>query len=64
MLRIVPFLELTNASSGGRDRRALLRPGAALTYREYLSNDAQSGTQRAFMPSVYGNLEFGSVRRP
>src|SRR5581483_2308582 len=60
MLRLVPFLELTNASrTGAIPPEMYFDLSAALTYREYLSNDANVRAQRAFMPSISGNLEFG-----
>ncbi len=58
--RIVPFLELTNAARNGAvASEVFFDLGAALIYREYLSSDPDIKHQRAFMPSVYGNLEFG-----
>jgi len=60
IMRIVPFLELTNAARGGVIPSAVFFDlGAALTYREYLSSDPLIRDQRAFMPNVYGSLEFG-----
>ncbi len=58
--RVVPFLELTNAGRAGTIPAGLFFDlGAALTYREYLSNDALIRDQRAFMPTAYANLEVG-----
>jgi hypothetical protein len=63
LVRIVPFLELTNAGRGGAVPSDLFYDlGASLTYREYLSNDLLIRQQRAFMPSAYGNLEFGRIQ--
>jgi hypothetical protein len=63
VLRILPFVELTNAARNGAIPSDLyFDVGAALTYREYLSNDSDIRAQRAFMPSAYGNLEFGRVQ--
>ncbi len=66
ILRVVPYLELTNGprggqvSSGGQVGSSVFYDlGAALTYREYLSSDAFIRSQRAFMPSGFGNLEVG-----
>ncbi len=60
VLRIVPFLELTNASrTGAAPPELFFDLAAALTYREYLSNDAFVRAQRAFMPTLSGILEFG-----
>ena len=60
MSRVVPFLELTNATrTGTAPSGVFFDLGAALTYREYFSTDAQIKAQRAFMPSVFGNLDFG-----
>ena len=59
MTRVVPFLELTNATRmGSAPSNLFFDVGAALTYREYLNSDPQIKDQRAFMPSVYGNLDF------
>jgi hypothetical protein len=63
ILRVVPFLELTNAArSGSINSDVFFDIGAALTYREYLSNDVDIRNQRAFMPSAYANLEFGKLQ--
>jgi hypothetical protein len=56
--RIVPFLELTNASrTGVAPSNVFFDLGASLTYREYLNNDPAIKSQRAFMPSAFGNLD-------
>jgi hypothetical protein len=61
--RIVPFLELTNAARNGAVNSDLYYDlGAALVYREYLSSDPDIKSQRAFMPSAYGNLEFSKMQ--
>ena len=63
--RIVPFLELTNAASDGSGSLGLFFDlGAALTYREYLSNDAPIRDQRAFMPSAYRQSWSSGDTRP
>jgi hypothetical protein len=63
ILRILPFLELTNATRTGTSPSAVFFDlGAALTYREYLSSDPLIRDQRAFMPSVYGTLDFGKAQ--
>lgn len=63
IVRVVPFLELTNATRGGAaPSDVFFDLGAALTYREYLSNDALIRQQRALMPSAYGNLEFSRAQ--
>src|SRR5882724_217642 len=60
ILRIVPFLELTNATrTGAAPSSVYFDLAAALTYREYLSNDAFIRQQRALMPTISGDLEFG-----
>jgi hypothetical protein len=60
MSRVVPFLELTNATrTGAAPSSVFFDLGAALTYREYFSSDPQIKAQRAFMPSVFGNVDFG-----
>jgi hypothetical protein len=61
MVRVIPFLELTNAPRGGGiPTDVFFDLGASLTYREYLSDDQVIRDQRAYMPSVFGNLEYGS----
>ena len=60
ILRVVPFVELTNRTRmGAVPSGAAFDLGTSLTYREYLSNDPLIKQQRAFMPSAYGSLEFG-----
>ncbi len=61
IVRVLPFLELTNMTRmGAQPSAASFDLGAALTYREYLSNDALIREQRAFMPSAYANLDLSS----
>jgi hypothetical protein len=56
--RILPFVELTNAGrTGAAPSNVFFDLGASLTYREYLNTDPAIKSQRAFMPSVYGNLD-------
>jgi hypothetical protein len=61
LLRVIPYVQMTNA---GRD--GAVPPGiyydlsAALTYREYLSDDENVKAQRAFNPTLSGVLEFGN----
>ncbi len=63
ILRILPYAEVTNtARNGAVPSELFFDLGAALTYREYLSSDPLIKEQRAFMPSVYGNLEFGKLQ--
>lgn len=63
LVRIVPFLELTNANRAGPVASSVFFDlGAALTYREYLSSDQQIRDQRALMPSAFANLEFGKFQ--
>jgi hypothetical protein len=63
ILRVVPFLELTNATrTGDAPSGVYFDVGAALTYREYLSSDPLIKQQRAFMPGAYGNLEIGKLQ--
>jgi hypothetical protein len=63
IIRILPFLELTNATRmGSHPSGASFDLGAALTYREYLSNDPLIRDQRAFMPSAFADLEFGGAQ--
>jgi hypothetical protein len=61
IVRVLPFLELTNMTRmGAQPSAASFDLGAALTYREYLSNDTLIREQRAFMPSAYANLDLSS----
>lgn len=59
ILRVTSFLEYTNATRTGEVPSGLFFDlGAALLYREYLSDQVDSKNRRAFMPSVGGSLEF------
>ena len=63
IVRVVPFVELTNQTRmGAVPSGASFDIGAALAYREYLSNDPLIREQRAFMPTGYGDPEFGGAR--
>ncbi|MEP6651708.1 MAG: outer membrane beta-barrel protein [Myxococcales bacterium] len=58
ILRILPFLELTNATrTGDVPSGHFFDLSASLLYREYLSNQVDSENKRAFMPSVGGTVE-------
>jgi hypothetical protein len=61
ILRVLPYLELTNASRGGVvPSGTYFDLATALIYREYLSTDPTIRQQRSFMPSVAGNLELNN----
>jgi hypothetical protein len=61
LLRIVPFAELTNSTRAGVVPSGVFFDlSASLTYREYLSNEADIRDQRAFMPSANATLDFSS----
>jgi hypothetical protein len=63
ILRVTPFLGLTNATRNGAVPSGVYYDlGAALTYREYLSDVQAIKDQRAFNPSAYGTAEFSSGR--
>jgi hypothetical protein len=53
VLRVIPFVELTNATRTGAVPAGVYYDlSAALTYREYLTDDPSAKAQRAFNPSV------------
>jgi hypothetical protein len=61
VLRITPFVQITNATrSGGAPDGAFYSLAAALLYREYASANPDVKAQRAFNPSVSGSVEFGA----
>jgi hypothetical protein len=61
VLRVTPFLELTNTGRSGQAPSGLFFDArAALTYREYFSNDEDIKRLRAFMPLVNAVLEHNS----
>jgi hypothetical protein len=63
LVRIVPFVELTNATrSGAVPSGMFFDLGASLTYREYLSSDPGIRDQRAVMPGANATLEFSSTQ--
>lgn len=63
VLRLTPFVEITNAARGGGiPGGAFYDLSATLLYREYLSGDSNTQAQRAFNPAVSGLLEFGTNR--
>jgi hypothetical protein len=63
ILRVIPFIQLTNATRTGAVPSGVYYDlGASLIYREYLSNDEQTKQQRAFNPVASGLLEFSSGR--
>jgi hypothetical protein len=58
ILRILPFLELTNTTRTGEVPSGHYYDlAASLLYREYLSNKVDEENRRAFMPSIAGSLE-------
>lgn len=62
-LRIIPFIEITNAGRGGAIPTGVYYDlTASLLYREFLSEDPNVKAQRAFNPAIGGRLEFGSGR--
>jgi len=61
ILRVLPFLELTNARRSGAIPAGLyFNLNASLQYREYLTEDPAIKEQRAFMPTLAGFLETNS----
>lgn len=61
LMRVTPFLELTNTARNAEVPAGLffdLR--AALTYREYFSNQEDVSQLRAFVPTVSGSIEHNS----
>jgi len=58
VLRVIPFIELTNATRTGAVPAGVYYDlSAALTYREYLTDDPGAKAQRAFNPSVTGVVD-------
>ncbi len=57
-LRITPSAELTNAVREGQAPPLTFSLGASLLYREYLSEDPNVQTQRAFNPTFTGLLGY------
>lgn len=63
VIRIIPFLQLTNQTrEGNAPDGAYYNLSASLLYREYASSDERVKAQRAFNPSVSGTVEFGSLQ--
>jgi hypothetical protein len=61
ILRVLPYLELTNASRAGVAPDATYFDlSTALVYREYLSTDPSIRQERAFMPTAAGTLELNA----
>jgi hypothetical protein len=61
VVRVTPFLELTNAARGGQPPTGLFFDvRGMLTYREYLSDADDVTTLRAFMPAASALLEHNS----
>ncbi|HEY0711193.1 MAG TPA: hypothetical protein VGF45_00845, partial [Polyangia bacterium] len=57
-LIITPSFQLTNEGRDGQSPPFRYGIGAALAYREYLSEDENTKAQRAFNPSVAGSLGY------
>jgi hypothetical protein len=61
VLRVTPFLDLSNATRSGEVPSGLFYDvRAALTYREYITNAIDSSRLRAFVPSVSASVEHNS----
>lgn len=59
LVRVTPSIELTNQGRDGSIPSGVFyNLAASLQYREYLADDPNVRAQRAFNPSVAGNLEF------
>lgn len=61
IVRVLPFLQLTNAGRGGKAPRSVRADLTAhLQYRDYMSDDAEVKRQRAFMPTLSGTVDINS----
>jgi hypothetical protein len=64
LIRVTPYLNLTNTTRSGQAPSGLLFDArASLTYREYLANEADIKRLRAFMPTFGGMLEHNTGGR-
>jgi hypothetical protein len=59
VLRVTPFLELTNLTRSGARPAVLYDLSVGLQYREYVTDDATIRAQRAFNPLVSANVDAG-----
>jgi hypothetical protein len=63
LLRVTPFIELTNATREGAVPSGVYYDlSLNLQYREYLTDDPETRAQRAFNPSASGFVEMSSGR--
>lgn len=64
IVRVVPFIELTNGGRGGTTPDGgFWDIGASLLYREYVSSDTAVRAQRALNPTLHGVLEVHAAQR-
>ena len=59
VIRIIPFLQLTNAQRGGAQPTGIFYDlSATLLYREFITDDQSAKAQRAFSPVIAGLVDF------
>lgn len=58
VIRVIPFIQITNASRGGaQPGGAFYDLSATLLYREFITDDTAAKAQRAFNPVISGLLD-------